>query len=44
MTRDPALALGRPRKDRNWPPISETVKKPGDWRQTRDGWEKVPTE
>lgn len=46
MTRDPALSLSiREEKRRTlpWKGIERTVHKPGDWRQTPTGFERVPS-
>lgn len=34
----------RCRQSRDWKQIERTVHRPGEWRQTPKGWEKVPTE
>jgi len=37
-----ATTMSRPRKSRDWKRIEQTVKRPGEWRQTPTGFEQVP--
>lgn len=40
--RGPFYTRPRQRRDGDWKPISPTVKRPGEWRQTPTGFERVP--
>ena len=42
MTEHHKAPLYARRRSRDWKPISETVKRPGEWRQTPTGFERVP--
>ena len=36
-----ATAMSRPRKSLNWKQIERTIHRPGEWRQTPQGFERV---